>query len=74
MEVIVKQKEELKKDKKHPYLGIHRVSNMIVFFIDDSKGFCLEPGSSGHSVGYKSDSFAEERFIIFEGEITLRND
>jgi hypothetical protein len=73
MKVEVREKE----DKcKYPYIGITEnmitSDDLIVLFHAGNQGICLK--SSSHDVGYYTNSWNEDRFRPYAGEVVLINE
>ncbi len=68
MKVTVREKNAV---KEYPYIGI-TLENTVVLFTIFKTGVCLS--SNAWSVGKYSDTWQEENFKPFEGEIVLSND
>jgi hypothetical protein len=66
--------EEVKKDKKYPYIGISDNNNQIVLFTSYQTGITLHNGNSDNKIGDFYDCWHEDRFKEFKGSITLSND
>ena len=57
-----------------PCLGLSRkTSDLIVLFIDKSKGTVLTPVSEDHYLGEFKDDWNFNDFEIYEGDLTLSN-
>ena len=70
MKVQVNEKEQ---KPKYPYLGKMKSENVIVFFIDKSKGLVVNDNDFYH-VGNFLSIWEEKEFEPFKGSITLSND
>lgn len=69
MNVTVKDKSNNKNE--YPYLGISKNEN-IVLFIFPRQGTCIS-SKKGHYLGEYCETWVEEEFKPYEGEIVLSN-
>lgn len=73
MKVEVKHKAK-SVEQSYPYIGIIDDMGLVVLFNNKREGMCLCSGTSGHKIGYYSNSWSESEFQKVNGEITLSND
>ena len=77
IEVNVKEKEKTVEKIEFPVLMKSLNSGIIVLFISETIGVCVDKGDSNKYIGLYSDSWIEctsqKNWEKFEGEITLKN-
>lgn len=73
MKVEVKEKGN-KIEIKYPCLMKSSNYGVIVLFISQKCGTCLDVGHSNNELGEYSDYWDMDCFSPFDGEITLKND
>ena len=70
MKVQVNEKEQ---KPKYPYLGILESLNLIVFFIDEDRGFVVNENEH-YYLGQFLSICEDEGFKPLKGSITISND
>ena len=58
--------------KKYPYLGIKTMPERVVLFSGPKKGMTVNY-ETGTFVGEYSESWCEEDFTLFDGQVLLEN-
>lgn len=79
MEVIEKETHQQNAGKeKYPVLKISQKYNFVVLFYEKSKGVVVLPNEDDNhnttmTLGYHSDQWDDEAFILYRGVIQIRN-
>jgi hypothetical protein len=62
------------KQSKYPYIGIYKDNNVMVLFTSERTGVCVFSLSKLSPLGEYYESWAEEEFNRYDGEVILSND
>jgi hypothetical protein len=72
----MKSEIKLAETKKYPYLGIYineEGERTVVLFTDIKLGTCVYSTIEVNKIGISAGDWHEQKFQLFNGEITLKN-
>jgi hypothetical protein len=72
----MKSEIKLEETKKYPYLGIYINpvgETTVVLFTDIKLGTCVYSTNEVNKLGISAGDWHEPKFVLFNGEITLKN-